>query len=333
MFTNPPSNRRHAAFTLIEVVIGITILSMITATLFAIIRGSIRGAAEIEQLQRESDSVNRFIELSRRSFTTLPSTATLTLKMVQNTEPIIQELTIAGAPDCFPFGMSPITLKDTILRIRPHPDALTDDNNMPLHYLSLSRSDIIPKTDDRQTGTRQETTGLYAPDEEGRYWMPLLPDVVSLKWRFYVEKEETWYEEWSKSAWPDLIEAQLVLKNRTLPIRMVYTVPVLTITAGRAPSTSNTSGSGNGPSQPANTTNNSGGGGGGGGGPGGPGGGGRGGPDGGGRGGPGGPGGGPGGPGGGGRGGPGGGAPGGGGASAGGGSFTPGGGGGGGGGR
>lgn len=331
MFTNPPSNRRHAAFTLIEVVIGITILSMITATLFAIIRGSIRGAAEIEQLQRESDSVNRFIELSRRSFTTLPSTATLTLKMVQNTEPIIQELTIAGAPDCFPFGMSPITLKDTILRIRPHPDALTDENNMPLHYLSLSRSDIIPKTDDRQTGTRQETTGLYAPDEEGRYWMPLLPDVVSLKWRFYVEKEETWYEEWSKSAWPDLIEAQLVLKNRTLPIRMVYTVPVLTITAGRAPSTNNTSSSGSGPSQPANTTNNSGGGGGGG--PGGPGGGGRGGPDGGGRGGPGGPGGGPGGPGGGGRGGPGGGAPGGGGASAGGGSFTPGGGGGGGGGR
>jgi type II secretory pathway pseudopilin PulG len=334
MFTNLPSDRRRAAFTLIEVVIGITILSMITATLFAIIRGSIRGAAEIEQLQRESDSVNRFIELSRKAFTTLPSTATLSLKLVQNTEPIIQELTITGAPDCFPFGMSPITLKDTTLRIRPHPDSITDENNMPLHYLSLSRPDIIPKTDDRQTGTRQETTGLYAPDEEGRYWMPLLPDVVSLKWRFYVEKEETWYEEWKKSAWPDLIEAQLVLKDRTLPIRMVYTVPVLTITAGRTPSTNSTGSSGSsgsGPSQPANTTNNSGGGGGGGG-PGGPGGSGRGGSDGGGRGGPGGGGfpggGGP--PGGGGRGGPGGGGfgPPGGGGAPGGGSFTPGGGGG-----
>lgn len=243
MFTNPRRNRRAAAFTLIEVVIGITILSMITVTLFAIIRGSMRGASEIEQMQRESDSVNRFIELSRKTFTTLPSTATLSLKMVQNTEPIIQELTIAGSPDCFPVGMSPITLKDTILRIRPHPDGLTDDNNMPLHYLSLSRSDIIPKTDDQQTGIRQETTGLYAPDEEGRYWMPLLPDVVSMKWRFYVEKEDTWYEEWSKSAWPDLIEAQLVLKNRTLPIRMVYTAPVLTITEGRAPSTSSSSSS------------------------------------------------------------------------------------------
>ncbi|MGV3658990.1 MAG: PulJ/GspJ family protein [Prosthecobacter sp.] len=227
---------RHSAFTLIEVVIGITILSMITVTLFAIIRGSMRGASEIEQLQRESDSVNRFIELSRRTFSTLPATASLALKLVQNTEPIIQELTITGSPDCFPFGLNPITLKATTLRLRPHPDGLVDENNMPLHYLSLSREDLIPKTSDsQQNGVQQETTGLYAPDEEGRYWMPLLPDVVSFKWRFYVEKDDTWVEEWSKSAWPDLIEGLLVLKDRTLPIRMVFTAPVLTITAGRTP--------------------------------------------------------------------------------------------------
>lgn len=282
MFTSPLNNRRRAAFTLIEVVIGITLLSMITATLFAIIRGSMRGASEIEQLQRESDSVNRFIELSRKTFSSLPATATLSLKLVQNTEPIIQELTVAGSPDCFPFGMNPITLKDTILRLRPHPDGLVDDNNMPLHYLSISREDLIPQTDDRQTGIRQETTGLYAPDEEGRYWMPLLPDVVSFKWRFYVEKEQTWYEEWSKSAWPDLIEGLLVLKNRTLPIRMVYTAPVIALSPGRTPSPSSSTSSST--STSSTVTQPTGGGGGGGGAPGGGGGGGRGG-DGGGRGG------------------------------------------------
>lgn len=246
MFTSPPSDNPSAgrrAFTLIEVVIGITLLSMITATLFAIIRGSMRGASEIEQLQRESDSVNRFIELNRKAFSSLPATATLSLKLVQNTEPVIQELTVSGSPDCFPFGMNPITLKDTILRLRPHPDGLVDDNNMPLHYLSISREDLIPQTDDQQTGIRQETTGLYAPDEEGRYWMPLLPDVVSFKWRFYVEKEQTWYEEWSKSAWPDLIEGLLVLKNRTQPIRMVYTAPVIELSPGRTPSASSSTSS------------------------------------------------------------------------------------------
>lgn len=251
MCTNPPRNRRHSAFTLIEVVIGITILAMITTTLFALIRGSVQTAAEIEHGKRESDSVNRFIELSRKTFNTLPSTATLALKMVQNTEPIIQELTITGSPDCFPLGLNPITLKDTILRLRPHPDGLTDANNMPLHYLSLSREDLIPQTDDRQTGTRQETIGIYAPDEEGRYWMPLLPDVVSFKWRFYVEKEETWYEEWDKTEWPDLIEGMLLLKDRTLPIRMVYGVPTITLIAGRTPSSSSSGGGAPAASAPA----------------------------------------------------------------------------------
>ncbi len=243
MFTSPRRSRRRSAFTLIEVVIGMTILSMITVTLFAIIRGSMRGASEIEQLQRESDSVNRFIDLSRKTFASLPSTATLKLKLVQNTEPIIQELTIVGSPDCFPFGLNPITLKDTTLSLRPHPDGLVDDNQMPLNYLCLSREDLIPQTDDRQGGIRQETTGLYAPDEEGRYWMPLLPDVVSFKWRFYVEKDETWSEEWSKSAWPDLIEAELVLKNRTRPIRMVFSTPVIELSPGRTPSGSSSSSS------------------------------------------------------------------------------------------
>lgn len=320
MFTSRHSSRTRTAFTLIEVVIGITILSMITATLFAIIRGSVRGAAEIEHIQRENDSVNRFIDLTRKCFATLPSTATLKLKMVSSGEPLIQELTLSGSPDCFPFGSNPITLKDTVITLRPHPEMLVDENEKPLHYLSLSREDLIPQQGDRQGGSRQSITGLYAPDGEGRYWMPLLPDVVSFKWRFYVEKEETWYEEWSKSKWPDVIEAELVMKNRTLPIRMVFSVPVLTIVAGRAPSggSNNTQGAAGTPAA-ANA----------GGGQGGPGGG-RGGPG----GGPGGPGGGPGGPPGGGfgRGGPGGpGGPGGGfpGGPPGGGGFGPGGGGGG----
>lgn len=290
MFTSQRSPRRSGGFTLIEVVIGITILSMITATLFAVIRGSMLAATEIERTQRESDSMNRYIELCRRTFATLPSTATLTLKITQGTEPVIQELTIAGSPDCFPFGGNPITSKDTILSLRPYPEAVVDDNQKPLNYLSLSREDLIPKTEDLKSGIQQSTTGIYAPDTEGRYWMPLLPDVVSFKWRFYVEKEETWYEEWSKSKWPDLIEGQLVMKNRTLPVRMVFSLPVLNLVAGRAPSNTDNNNNNNNQQGGGGNNNGQGGQGGQGGGRGGPGG--PGGPGGGGRGGPGGPGGG-----------------------------------------
>lgn len=283
-------------------------LAMITTALFAIIRGSVRGAAEIERVQRESDSVNRFIDLCRRSFSSLPSTATLTLTIVQGSEPVVQELTISGSPDCFPFGTNPITLKDTILSLRPYPDETADDNQKRLNYLSLSREDLIPQTSEKKADFQPSMNGLYAPDTQGRYWMPLLPEVVSFKWRFYVQAEDTWYEDWSKSNWPDLIEGQLVMKNRTLPVRMVFSLPVLTIVAGTAPANTGTAtnqpvgatGGAVGATGTAGGNNGQGGAGGGGPGQGGPGGG-RGGQGGGGRGGPGG--GGRGGPGGGGRGG------------------------------
>jgi hypothetical protein len=99
---------------------------------------------------------------------------------------------------------------------------------------------------------RQQTTGSSAPDEEGRYWMPLLPDVVILKWRFYKESDQTWLEEWKDSTWPDLIEIQLVMKDRTVPLRMVYSVPTLQLTAAR----NNAPTSGTNTSNELNNTNN-----------------------------------------------------------------------------
>lgn len=255
MCTNPPSPRPAAqrpgrpvrwarAFTLMEVVIALTILGLITGTLFAIIQGSVRGAAQIEQLQRENDAIHRFLELCRQTFTTLPSSATLTLKPLDSRVDAGQELTISGSTHCFSFGLKPISYEDTILGLRPDPAGATDQNGLPLQYLCLSREDLIPATDDRSLALRQETTGLAAPDEQGRHWMPLLPDVVQLKWRFYKEEDDTWLEEWEDSDWPELIEVQLQMRDRTTPLRMVYSLPVIQIIAGRPTPASSASSTG-----------------------------------------------------------------------------------------
>jgi type II secretory pathway pseudopilin PulG len=266
MFISPPSrSRRRAAFTLMEIVIAMTILGMITGTLFALIQGSVKGAAEIERIQRENDSINRFLDLCRKTFTTLPSTATLTLSLLDPNSPTTsgQELTISGAPHSFGFGFNPLSYQDTILGLRPDPSGATDQNGAALNYLCLSREDLIPKTDESGLAMRQETEGLSAPDEQGRYWMPLLPEVASLKWRFFKEDDETWLEEWDNSSWPALIEVQLLMKDRTLPIRMVYSVPQILLTKGTGTSAGSSSSSSSNSQNNASGGANSGGGGGG----------------------------------------------------------------------
>lgn len=229
----------HKAFTLIEVIIGLTILAMITGTLFAIIKGAVSGAADIERVQRENDSVNRFIELCRLTFQTMPSTGTLALKITDQTDPPIQELTITGVPHAFGFGTSPTSYKDSILGLRlDSTQTTTTASGAPRYNLSLSREDLIPKTDDNQMAVRQDVNSVTAPDDQGRYWMPLLPAVTSLSWRFYKLAEDSWEQEWSTTKWPDLIEMNLTMEGRTQPIRSVFAVPVLSLRAGTGRSSS-----------------------------------------------------------------------------------------------
>jgi prepilin-type N-terminal cleavage/methylation domain-containing protein len=233
----PPS-----AFTLIEVVVGLTILAMITGTLFAIIRTSVRTAASVEQMRRENDAINRFVELCRQTFHTLPSTATLTLAITEQAAPALQELTITGAPTCFGFGPSPISYKDSIIGLRPDTvQPTTPESGLPRYDLSLSREDLIPQTDENAIAVQQDLSSVTAVDEQGRYWMPLLPGVQSLTWRFYVTQDEVWLEEWDDSKWPDLIEMNLTMEGRTLPLRAVFSLPTLQLTQARSTGSSSTS--------------------------------------------------------------------------------------------
>ncbi|MEM0968265.1 MAG: hypothetical protein AAGJ31_02850, partial [Verrucomicrobiota bacterium] len=64
------------------------------------------------------------------------------------------------------------------------------------------------------------------PDEEGRYWLPLLSDIRSLEWRYWNEEDELWEVDWSEAPdRPALIELSLWPSSRLAPLRSVFRLP------------------------------------------------------------------------------------------------------------
>ena len=229
MNTRGTQPQAFKAFTLLEVIIALTILAMFSGTMFAIIRGSVKAAAEIRHVESENDQVNQFIRLCRQTFQNLPSAATLTLKVTQAGTPAMQELTVSGANEMFGFGPNPISYKDTTIGLRPvTEDPKTSEDGLPIYNVSITREDIIPADDTQNSAVvRSSSDGVLAPDDQGRVWMPLLPAVAALTWRSYKSDDDTWQEEWFGSTLPELIEMNLQLSGRTNPIRVVYTLPTM----------------------------------------------------------------------------------------------------------
>ena len=60
-------------------------------------------------------------------------------------------------------------------------------------------------------------------DDQGRYWLPLLPGVRSITWKFYQLDKKQWIEE-SEAARPPLIELTLMPYERNAPIRRVFAI-------------------------------------------------------------------------------------------------------------
>lgn len=237
--------RRATGFTLLEVVMALSLLALLSGMVFGVMRVSMSTAFETRKMQLENDEISRFIMLCRHTFMNLPSTAILTLEITETGTPVQQELTISGVPEAFAFGSNPMSYKDSILGMRPDLEATeASETGERLYYIGLSREDLIPN-DPTQTNSIASTNGegLAAPDDQGRFWMPLLADVTSVTWRFYKEAEDLWEEEWDSTDLPQLVEMNLTLQGRTLPLRSVFALPTTKLTganAALAPKTSTT---------------------------------------------------------------------------------------------
>src|SRR5689334_21670151 len=107
MSTGPDTSlktlRSVCALTLIEVVVGLTILSILAGAIYNIVVGAVESTATLSMIQSEDRRVETFLTCARKAFAHLPPGATLDLKVIE-TESLRQELTFRGVGDAFVWG-------------------------------------------------------------------------------------------------------------------------------------------------------------------------------------------------------------------------------------
>jgi hypothetical protein len=226
--TRLPSRSLHAtAFTLVEVVTAITILTLILGSVYALLRQSFQTAADLQQTEREDQGLRRFMDLCRTTLETLPPDSTLSLLTAEETG-TAQELTLSSVPEAFSAGPEPNASSDLILGLRMIQTRQTSDTGPATYQVAISREEFAPKAKDGDFRIRASSDDdFYQADDKGRYWLPLLSGIRSLEWRFWNEQDRLWEDDWSKAPdRPTLLEMQLWPEGRISPLRAVFSIPV-----------------------------------------------------------------------------------------------------------
>ena len=207
------------AFTLLEIVVAMAVFSVIAVSVFGVIDATMVSSGELQASQRINRETTAFIELCRKTFATLPAAAVIHSDPAEATAPDGQELLFTNAPSIFSWGDNSLNYGTTTLGVRAQ-----DDGNFSL---SISRSDFVPPDDDASpAGNGITPDAMLEPDDQGRYWLALIPDLQWVQWRFYDPNINDWTDTWTQGARPHLVELQFLLPDETIPVRAVFPVSI-----------------------------------------------------------------------------------------------------------
>jgi len=217
----PFHSRAKAGLTLFEVIIAMIVISLLTGTVFAIVASAVRATSEVETINKEADEVHAFASLLRKTFTSLPSDARVRININDEGPPLLQTLRLDDVPTAFSFGSKPASYEKLRIGMVIQSDEPSEDGSL-LYTVGVTRTDILSDGVESGIVVTDDDEVLLAPDENGRYWLPLIRNVTSLTWRVYLEDKKEWTEEWQEKEFPDLIEMTLLKAGSSLPFRVVF---------------------------------------------------------------------------------------------------------------
>lgn len=199
MFTSSNTFVKQArlrAFTLMELSLALSILTLLAGTLFAIVDATFRASSELQAGQDRNREISAFLSLCRQTFANLPAPATFQAQVVPDGRRYSSQLIFRNAPGLMAWGDSKNTFDTTILAVREQVGGLAGVG-------------ILQDSDKRIQAYLNGDTGA-------RQWLMLLRDLRDAQWRFYDPATSTWVKEWNNiTARPAYAELTLTTADDT----------------------------------------------------------------------------------------------------------------------
>ncbi len=215
MFPISPSMRSNsrAAFTLIEVLIAMVVFMLLVGGIFTVVAVSTTSAREITTTRLQGARLDSFQTLVRTVFLNLPFDARIDLRVREVKGGSAVELLIFPAPDFMDFSTGGGGIGLSLA-------ALPDGRGAYTVSMANFHS--------REGEDREKELADAA-------WIPLLPDVRSVQWRFGMPGQPVLQETWdANSGRPAYVVLNLTLSDGSAS-EFTFGVPVLTRAGAQTP--------------------------------------------------------------------------------------------------
>ena len=195
-------------FTLIEMVVALSIFVLLIAGIFAIANGTLELSSDLVYAQERALMRQNLIEFLRKSFRTLPGDATLDLKVKSVGNTYLPTLTVYNGGTSFSPGppLSPDSSIEVYVEERPG------------GYLRIGLRGLDA---DQTFAAKQGRPAKVDKSAE----LPLLDNVGRFEWRFFDARANQWVNYWKEpQGKPMFAELNLALDDGA-EVRAVFWIP------------------------------------------------------------------------------------------------------------
>ena len=209
MKTPRTQRRPPAAFTLIEILIGLALLGMLAGGIFSVQRGALEVSRRVIESETRTLQVHSFCELLRRNFEQTPGNARVNLQFYGGAGSDLSEVAFTDYPLAFTWPGVTAGAKTVIFRTERAGNGL----QAAILYLDEEQADAWTKG------------GFDASKILGR--ITIIDGISNLRWRFLNEATQEYEEEWplTNTRRPTTVEMTLQFMDGSDPVQLIFWIP------------------------------------------------------------------------------------------------------------